>query len=353
MTTTKHQPPLANRGVVIVEKEPEAVQNPLTAMVDYLRVSFKTHDVNFILEHIVHLKKAYMQEKESGFYGYIGTYQLDHIKVFYSKEGDNRGVLVEMSGQGCRQFESFLDARKKTWFDFFKDCINHGGKFSRFDLAIDDQETYFEIPMLLEKVKKGEAISRFRKSDFNGSLDIADGSNGGTTLYFGSKKSEAYLCFYEKNHEQADKYNIPLEDLGDWNRYELRLKNDRAQGAVQSLIQSQDLLDIAMQIINNYIRFVDADEDASREKWKTSGFWKVFIGDVGKLSLFMQPEDEFYEKSRRWLQNSCAPTMKMVLEADQVLGRQDLSDMVVNAELSDKQEKMLDVLLASPQDMVC
>lgn len=43
---------------------------------------------------------------------------------------------------------------------------------------------------------------------------------------------------------------------------------------------------------------------------------------------------KFYEKSRRWLKNSCAPTMKMVLEADQALGRQDFPDMIINAELS-------------------
>ncbi len=59
-----------------------------------------------------------MQELQTGFYGYVGTYQLDNIKIFYSVEGDNRGLLIEMSGKGCRQFESFLNWRKKTWFDF-------------------------------------------------------------------------------------------------------------------------------------------------------------------------------------------------------------------------------------------
>ncbi|KKI85329.1 replication initiation factor domain-containing protein [Shouchella clausii] len=350
---TTQNPPLANRGVVMSETEKNTDTEPLTAMVDYIRVTFKTHDMDFILEHVVHLKKAYMRELQSGFYGYIGTFQLDAIKVFYSKAGDNRGILVELSGKGCRQFESFLNARKKTWFDFFKDCIDHGGTFTRFDLALDDRKIYFPIPMLLEKVKNGEAISRFRKTDYNGSLDIESGTNGGTTLYFGSKKSEAYLCFYEKNYEQAAKYNQDVEDIGEWNRYELRLKNERAQTAIEVLIKSQNLRDIALSIINNYLRFVDAEEDVSRRHWKTSPFWEEFIGDVGKLRLYVKPEQDFYEKSRRWLQNSCAPTMKMVLEADQALGRQDLSDMIVNAELSPKQEKMLDVLLAKPEEMVC
>lgn len=89
-------------------------------MVDYIRVSFKTHDVDRIIEEVLHLSKDFMTEKQSGFYGYVGTYELDYIKVFYSAPDDNRGVLIEMSGQGCRQFESFLECRKKTWYDFFK-----------------------------------------------------------------------------------------------------------------------------------------------------------------------------------------------------------------------------------------
>ncbi|MEC0768485.1 replication initiation factor domain-containing protein [Bacillus atrophaeus] len=350
--TELQQPPHANRGVVIVKEKEENVEKPLVSMVDYIRVTFKTHDVDRIIENVLRLSKDFMHEKSSGFYGYVGTFELDFIKVFYSAPDDNRGILIELSGQGCRQFESFLVCRKKTWFDFFQDCIQNDGSFTRFDLAIDDKKTYFSIPALLKKAQKGECISRFRKSDFNGSFNMADGLTGGTTIYFGSKKSEAYLCFYEKNYEQAEKYNIPLEDLGDWNRYELRLKNERAQAAISALLKTKDLTLIAMQIINNYVRFVDADENITREHWKTSLFWSEFIGDVGKLHLYMKPKTDFYEKSRNWLKNSCSPTMKMVLEADRYLGKNDLSDMIVEAELSDKQQKMLDVFMAETADMV-
>lgn len=165
-------------------------------MIDYIRISFKTHDVEMILEEVVHLKKEYMEHKESGFYGYTGTYQLDNIKIFYSHEFDIRGTLIEMSGKGCRQFESFLKARKITWIDFFKDCLDHGGKFPRLDISIDDTKTYFEIPMLFDKIRNGEAISRFKKTDYNGSLNMEDGEIGGTTLYFGSKNIQKYIFVF-------------------------------------------------------------------------------------------------------------------------------------------------------------
>ncbi|KIL13580.1 replication initiation factor domain-containing protein [Bacillus pumilus] len=329
----------------------ESAENPLISMVDYIRVSFKTHDVDDIIENILHISKDFMTEKQTGFYGYVGTWEMDMIKVFYSAEGDDRGTLVEFSGKGCRQFESFLDCRKKTWFDFFQECLDRKGKFTRLDLAIDDKKTYFSIPELLQKAQQGECISRFRKSDYNGSFSLNDGLLGGTTMYFGSKKSEAYLCFYQKGHEQAEKYNIPYEEIEDWNRYEIRLKNDRAQTAVCELIKERDLTYIALQIINNYIKFVDPTE-RERRFWEQSEFWSRFVGDVGKLSLYMKPENDFYEKSRNWLKNSCAPTMKMILEADKALGENDLSDMILNAKLQDKHEKMLETFLTPIHEMV-
>lgn len=350
---TSYEPPLANRGVVIDNKKnTDAVETDLTAMIDYIRVSFKTHDVDKILENVVHLKKDYMQEKDSGFYGYVGTFQIDHIKVFYSRPDDDRGILVEMAGQGCRQFETFLKTRKKTWQDFFQDCMNHNGSFTRLDLALDDTKTYFSVPFLLEKVKRGEVITRFRKTDYNGSFNIEKETEGGTTLYFGSKKSDAYLCFYEKNHEQAQKYDRDVEDIGEWNRYELRLKDDRAQVAAEKLIEHQDLRYVSLSIVHNYLRFVDKDKN-KKESWKTSEFWKTFLGDVGKLQLYQKPQEDFYEKTLNWLIRSCSPSIKMVHEYDMASGEQQLSDMIIDAELADRHQKMLDVYLAKKEDMVC
>ncbi|MBT2652766.1 replication initiation factor domain-containing protein [Oceanobacillus sp. ISL-73] len=345
--TTKN-PPYSNRGVVMLKDE----KNPLEAKIDYLRVSFKTHDVDLILNKVVHIKKEFMQHKESGFYGYVGTYQLDNIKVFYSHGLDNRGILVEMSGKGCRQFESFLEARKKTWYDFFQDCIDHQGKFPRLDVAIDDRKTYFDIPMALEKVKNGEAISRFRKSDYNGSLNIEDGGYLGTTIYFGSKQSEVYLCFYQKNYEQAHKYHTDVEEYGEWNRYELRIKNDRAHKAILEMLKTKNLLVIAKGIMNNYLRFVEKENSEERRHWKTSLFWKEFIGDVGKLKLYTDPSEDFYQKSKEWYLKYGIRTHKMIKMVDDTLGTTDLDDAVFKSELTPKQEHMLMVHLANIQEMV-
>lgn len=52
----------------------------LTTMIDYLHMSFKTHDLDLIIEKVLHIKKKYMLEKETGRSGYVDTFELDMIK---------------------------------------------------------------------------------------------------------------------------------------------------------------------------------------------------------------------------------------------------------------------------------
>jgi len=343
-------PPYSNRGVVITgEREEEELE----VLIDYLRVSFKTTDVDYIIDNVLHLKKEYMYHKNAGFYGYRGTYQLDNIKIFYSEPEDNRGTLIELSGGGCRQFEVILDTRKITWFDFLRECIKFGGKFPRLDLSIDDKKTYFKIPYLLKKIESGELISRFKKIDFVGSMNIKDSEIRGTTIYFGSKKSsEVYFCFYEKNHEQADKYNVDVSEFGDWNRYELRFKNDRAYSVVCELLKYENLETIAKGIVKNYLRFVEKDSSVNKTYWNTSEFWQQFLKDVERLSIFTKPNDDFYERSKSWYLNQASATRKMINLAEDTLGKTDLIDYEENVELNDKQKHMLKVYISNVLDMI-
>lgn len=343
------QPPLANRGVQMTRKEKETVENTVTSIVDYIRVSFKTHDVKDIIQNVLNLHEDFMKHKPTGFYGYVGTYEMDMIKVFYSKPDDERGVLIEMSGQGCRQFEAFLTCQKKTWFDFFRECKDKKGKFTRLDIAIDDRKTYFSIPALCERIRRQECITKFKSISYDGSTLLDGGKPYGMTLYMGSKKSDVYFCFYQKGFEQAQKYDIPYDDIDKkWNRYELRLKDDRAEKAIQELLKKEDLTYIAISVINYYVRFVDKDERHKRH-WESSKFWTKFIGDVGKLRLAVKAEKDTFEKSYVWLKNNCAPIMRVVLEMDKAKGTNYISDMLLNAKLEKKHIDMLETFLAERQ----
>ena len=66
---------------------------------------------------------------------------------------------------------------------------------------------------------------------------------------------------YEKDHEQSIKTSIPLEDSPIKNRFEIRLKNERASMAVYDLLEKQDVEHTAFAIINRYLRFVDEEKE--------------------------------------------------------------------------------------------
>ena len=63
-------------------------------------------------------------------------------------------------------------------------------------------------------------------------------------------KSEVYFCVYEKSYEQYIKLGIPIEEAPIKNRFEIRLKNERAYYAVRDLLTYYDAERTAFSIIN-------------------------------------------------------------------------------------------------------
>lgn len=63
------------------------------------------------------------------------------------------------------------------------------------------------------------------------------------------------------------------------NRFEIRLKNERAYYAVQELLTNYDAEQTAFSIINQYIRFADKEPDKRKSDWKTNARWSWFIGE--------------------------------------------------------------------------
>ena len=77
----------------------------------------------------------------------------------------------------------------------------------------------------------------------------------GRTLYLGSLKSDVYFCIYEKDYEQYVKLGTPLEEADIINRFEIRLRNERAYYAVRDLLTYYDAGQTTFSIINQYVRF--------------------------------------------------------------------------------------------------
>ncbi|MDN9572402.1 replication initiation factor domain-containing protein [Clostridioides difficile] len=331
--------------------------NPLTMLFDYVRIRFPTTDVQHVIHDILKLNMKYMLHEDFGFYSYTEHYYIGDIFVLTSADPE-KGVLLELKGKGCRQFESYLLAQERSWYDFFMDALVEGGVMKRLDLAINDMSGILDIPELTEKCRNDECVSVFRsfKSYASGELvrhNEQDKAGMGHTLYIGSLKSEVYFCLYEKDYEQYAKLGIPTEKTPIKNRFEIRLKNDRAYYAVRDLLTYYDAERTAFSIINRYMRFVDKEADKRRSDWKINERWAWFIGsDRGRLKLTTEPEPYTLERTLKWIERQVAPTLKMAKQIDSVNGTNIIDSLVQNAKLTDKHRQIVKQQTASASEVI-
>lgn len=257
----KGKQPLNDELREVIEKQIERFnpQEPLFLLIDYFRVRFPTTDALAIIRDVLQLKSDYMLYEDYGKYGYESKYVLGDINIMCSMQ-EHLGVLLELKGKGCRQMECYLLAQERSWYDFMLDCMTAGGVMKRLDLAINDRAGILDIPKLKEKYKAGECVSYFRmQKDYSGTEKCGSDlpKNTGETLYLGSTSSELYMCAYQKNYEQYVKNGTEIEDTEIKNRFEIRMKNERAYYAVVDLLTYRDAERTAFSIINHYVRFVD------------------------------------------------------------------------------------------------
>ena len=328
---------------------------PLEMLFDYVRIRFPTTDVQHVVEEILQLKLSYFLHEDYGFYSYSEHYALGDIFVLCSHEID-KGVLVELKGRGCRQFESYLLAQQRSWYEFFMDALVAGGVMKRLDLAINDKTGILNIPTLTEKCLQEECISVFRsfKSYRSGELVRKDEKECmGNTLYIGSLQSEVYFCIYEKDYEQYVKLGIPLEEADIINRFEIRLRNERAYYAVRDLLTYYDAEQTAFSVINQYVRFVDEEPDKRKNDWKLNDRWAWFIGDNRQsLKLTTKPEPYTLDRTLRWVQRQVAPTLKMLKKIDKGNGTDYMETIEQQAKLTEKHEMIIKQQTTPAKDLV-
>lgn len=333
---------------------PEA---PLTMLVDYVRIRFPTLDIGHIIKDILQLNIQYMIHEDFGHYSYTEHYYIGDIFVYTSPD-EEKGVLLELKGKGCRQFESYLLAQERSWYDFLMDALVDGGVMKRLDLAINDHTGMLDIPELTEKCRNEECVSVFRsfKSYASGELvkhEEQDKAGMGYTLYIGSLKSEVYFCVYEKSYEQYIKLGIPIEEAPIKNRFEIRLKNERAYYAVRDLLTYYDAERTAFSIINRYVRFVDKEADKKRSDWKLSVRWAWFIGENREpLKLTTKPEPYTLDRTLRWIQRQVDPTLKMLETITAKTGVDYLKEIRKSTKLTEKHYKIIEQQTTSTEDVI-
>ena len=352
--------PYTNRGVIRQKEE-------LSALIDWCQITIKEVPLEAVIEDVLRIPMELMTVTgyEKGIAGHEVVAIFDNIKVLKpTGNAQYQGFQILMSGKGCRNYENFLQLNEETWFDFLNRVCQYHINFPRIDLAIDDRKPYLSIPDLIIRTKEGLLSTKLRDIDFHDSGELKEEvfqSKGGS-LYLGSSASNLRLVFYEKGYEQNKKYGIELDE--NWNRYELRFRQEMAVSVVQELLRYRDVVrlamevsvvqellryrdvaGLAMEVLNSKIRFLEKPTDSTTTRkrlYPTYKAWAELMKDIGKVKLTMQPQKKSLQKVWEWLEKYVAPSLKLFAEVGKIEQRDYIGNLIANGKMNITQKQLYD-----------
>lgn len=152
-----------------------------------------------------------------GLYGYRNRLEYSGISIHYNHwNPESDFPLLEMSGQGCRAFETYSGGNWQSLFDCCLDSENYN--VTRIDIAYDDFDGLLDIGKIKKAAESRNYISRSTSGIITNSFK--DDLNA-ISVMFGSKSSEYYVRFYDK---AAERGGLDYH----WVRCEQVLKHERA-----------------------------------------------------------------------------------------------------------------------------
>lgn len=323
-------------------------KDSLTALIDWCQITVKDVDLFTVITDILKIPLSLMelQNKGKGIAGHELVAGFDNIKILKpTGKMQYNGFQILMSGSGCRNYENFLVINKETWFDFFTRVCQYHVNFPRIDLAIDDHKPYLNIPELIRLTKQGLISSQLRNYSENASGELSESIpvHKGNTLYLGSSNSDFRIVFYEKGYEQVEKFGKELDR--NWNRYELRFRQERANKVAQELIARRDVAEIAMSVLNGKIRFLEQPENKSTSRkrlYPTYPPWKLFMQDIEKIKLTIQPQKKTLDSIWNWLESSVAPSLKLFSKIGELDNYDYIQALIEQAKMNDTQIKIFE-----------
>ena len=197
-----------------------------------------------------------------GYNGYQDRLYFESISIHYNGK-DNQGIHVEMSGQGCRAFESYselpdFESLLSRVFSIEK------YKITRVDIAYDDFNNCLPIGDIVDSVKNGEWLSPSNMQWWESCY-----SSAGLSCYIGSPRSNIRFRFYDKAAEQKTDYQ--------WTRLEIQLRDADATYFLQKyFFENISISDLFFGVVNRYVKFINLD-NSRKTRCSVKGWWSEFL----------------------------------------------------------------------------
>ena len=233
----------------------------------------------------------------------------------------------EFTGDGCRALEkrggdSFPDKWKEI-FDTLFYSIPHVS-VTRFDFAVDVFNSDVSLDDIHKALLDRNVLSPFLKFDLSKGYTFSSDKIDLHIIDLGSKKSDAFLCIYDKKEERE---SIGKEiEFDSWYRFEFRFKHDKAKNFILNMLNAWDddnsLGQFASNVIYKYLDIKDRPENGKNSipgtivskdtmrKWVTNYTWIKFLGASEKATI-----ENYYKyessitKNARWYSRSVSKTV--------------------------------------------
>lgn len=242
---------------------------------DALSITSKIHSTTNFVEQMG--LQGVVWENVKGAHGYRDRMYWNCISIHYNG-ADDMGVWLELTGQGCRAFETYGNG---DYEGLFREALYNSGQMNitRLDVAYDDdEEALLDIDVLCVDTRTGQFVSRFND------WQVIEGSKGSSVTH-GSMKSDLFIRIYDKAAERG------FTDGRHWIRVELQLRRERA---VAFAGKQGDIGQRFAGVLGNYLRYIDPDgADSNKWRWPMRDYWEQLLAGAARIQLYEKPGAEY------------------------------------------------------------
>lgn len=213
-------------------------------------------------------------------------YKSDAKKSASEKVRTDMGICLDISGQGCREFENTAG---NDWLKFLHDICDRDLKtvITRLDLAYDDHIGTLDLYRIAADVRDRHYTSPSKKSQIIWSDDQVNNVQG-LSVYIGSKSSDVLIRIYDKAAERE--FGAELH----WVRCELQLRHERCTAAVAEILKHEHVGRTASGILRNYIQFREPNStDTNPSRWPVAPYWDKVLLDMERVRLWISPGEPY------------------------------------------------------------
>lgn len=209
-----------------------------------------------------------------GMHGYKDRLYFDGISIHYN--GTSSTIWVEMSGAGCRTFETISKIDFCGLFNILnsrKDIFH----ITRLDIAFDEFSGLLQREKLEQETTAGNFVSRFRDIRLEKSF-----TSEAFTFYYGSMKSDIMFRIYNKAVERNKQQLIPH-----WIRFEQQLRDERAANFIECLCYGETIGSAFFGVVNAYLKYLTPNpNNEQKSRWRVAPWWLELLqnSDIIKLT---------------------------------------------------------------------